>query len=522
MDEPLIPGAAVAASPFEAPSQGFFIGGHRGRQLEELRHLSRWSRRLLAVTGDRGVGKSSLYRALSARLDTGVKAARINANLTSDTREVLHGLLQGFGVASPANANAQLLSQLITVHVEEQVEAKRHCLVLVDDAHLLDLRALEQLLHLVDATSEDALRIVFFAEAYFIAALDKATKRMSTVRTWHEIRLMPFSEDDTRAYLNFRLQEAGVGGRSPFSAAHVKLILDQSGGLPGHINELATAILSGEISIRAQGRWLPPLHRAVALLLVAVFAGAWLAWTNYQDDSRGDSSPPVADAASPSSTDVLALPDEGPAPVERGGEPAAESVVGASAIEPSRPIDAPRPQAVALAAETPDPDVKPGTALPAEDIAPLSVTVTPPPAAVKAAPTEIKPPPVAVKPAPVAVKPAAVAPAPVSAAPPVSVSGGPYDVEWVFDQPDNNYTLQLFGTSNRARWQAFVDRQKPGTPVASFETRREGQAWYVAIFGSFPSQAAAEAAAARLPASIGKVAPWVRTFKAVRATIVNR
>lgn len=516
MDEPLISGAAIAASPFEAPSQGFFIGGHRGRQLEELRHLSRWSRRLLAVTGDRGVGKSSLYRALSARLDTGVKAARINANLTSDTREVLHGLLQGFGVASPANANAQLLSQLITVHVEEQVEAKRHCLVLVDDAHLLDLRALEQLLHLVDATSEDALRIVFFAEAYFIAALDKATKRMSTVRTWHEIRLMPFSEDDTRAYLNFRLQEAGVGGRSPFSAAHVKLILDQSGGLPGHINELATAILSGEISVREQGRWLPPLHRAVALLLVAVFAGVWLAWTNYQSESSDDSQSRAAEAETRSSADALALP----ASPEEVLEPRVESVVGVSTIEPSPPIEAPQPQAVALAAETPEPDLKPASSS-LETAIPAAVTLTPPPpVAVK---PDIKPAPVvAVKPAPAEIKPAPAPAKPVQVSAPrpaVAASGGPYDVEWVFDQPDNNYTLQLFGTSNKARWQAFLNQQKPGTAVASFETSREGQAWYVAIYGSFPSQAAAEAAAARLPASIGKVAPWVRSFKAVRATI---
>ena len=52
---------------------------------------------------------STLYRALSGRLDPGVKAARINANLTSDTREVLSGIVHGFGLAVPGNADPQLL-----------------------------------------------------------------------------------------------------------------------------------------------------------------------------------------------------------------------------------------------------------------------------------------------------------------------------------------------------------------------------------------------------------------------------
>ncbi len=301
-DEPV-----TATSPFEGPSTNFFGGAHRAKQLEDLRHLSRWSRRLLAVTGERGVGKSSLYRALSARLDPGVKAARINANLTSDTREVLNALLQGFGIASPANANPQLLAQLITVHAEEQCEARRHCLVLVDDAHLLDLRALEQLLHLVDATSEDALRVVFFAESYFITALDKATKRMSTARAWHEIRLLPFTEEDTRGYLAFRAQEAGGGQRPPFTIANLKLIYELSSGLPGRINEVAAAIQRGEIGVRDRDRWLPPMHRALALVLLTVLLGVWLVWSGYQTAPE----PEVAGAEeSPTAAQALTLPAE--------------------------------------------------------------------------------------------------------------------------------------------------------------------------------------------------------------------
>ncbi len=166
---------AGTANPFGVASDEFFSEGDRARQLDELRHPARWSRRLLAVTGERGVGKSTLYRALSGRLDPGVKAARINANLTSDMREVLSGIVHGFGLAGPGNADPQLLIAMIVLHVREQIDANRYCLVLIDDAHLLELRALEQLLRLTDANADDGLRIVFFAEAALRA--DRWTRR---------------------------------------------------------------------------------------------------------------------------------------------------------------------------------------------------------------------------------------------------------------------------------------------------------------------------------------------------------
>src|SRR4030095_9040675 len=141
----------LTMNPFATPSEDLFGGADRMRQLDELRHLSRWSRRLLVVTGERGVGKSTMYRALSSRLDPGVKAARINANLANEARELLMSIVQGFGIATPAKATPDLLVELISLHVAEQAAADRACLVLVDDAHQVELRALDQLLRLTEA-----------------------------------------------------------------------------------------------------------------------------------------------------------------------------------------------------------------------------------------------------------------------------------------------------------------------------------------------------------------------------------
>ena len=63
------------------------------------------------------MGKSVLYRQLSNNLEPRCKAARIYGSLINASREVLVSVAQGFGIASPSDANAQLLTSLIERHV---------------------------------------------------------------------------------------------------------------------------------------------------------------------------------------------------------------------------------------------------------------------------------------------------------------------------------------------------------------------------------------------------------------------
>ncbi len=471
---------AIRRNPFLDSIDEFFGGGDRTRQLEELRHLSRWPRRLLAVTGERGVGKTTLYRALSNGLDPGVKAARINANLTSDTRAVLAGIIQGFGIASPANAQPQLLIELIRLHVAEQVDAKRYCLVLVDDAHLLELRALEQLLLLTDAGADEGLRIVFFAEVYFVQSLDKACKRASHVQSWHEIRLTPFTSEESRRYVGFRLAQIPGEERATFSATQLALIVDGSSGLPGSINALAGALLSGELTVGDENRKLPRMHRALALLVVVAVGMGWLIFS----DLRDDVSTPAVDAADTTPQD----------PSEAG--------TAALAIPPQRvqrTADNPqqaRPALVAEAQGAPKP-----VAVDAE-----AVKV---PAARR---TEAVPKPVSTKPAP-------AKPSPVKQPPANRSANQPQTAQWIAAQPGNRLTLQLFATSNSEQRAKFLRQQDHAERFATFESRRDGTIWYTVIYGTYANRADADAAAAALPASVARVKPWIRTFASVQAIL---
>jgi DamX protein len=474
----------LAKNPFASPSEDLFGGGDRMRQLDELRHLSRWSRRLLVVTGERGVGKSTMYRALASRLDPGVKAARINANLVNESRELLTSIVHGFGIATPAKATPELLVDLISVHVAEHALAERACVVLVDDAQQIELRALDQLLRLTEAGGDNGLRIVFFAETYFVQMLDKAVSRLETPLAWHEIRLSAFSPEETRQYLKLRFESAGYHGALPFSDAELQGIVSASNGLPGKIDEIAGGILDGAITVKEASTWLPPWHRALAALLVVAIGITWLVWDT---DETSSSESPSSAAAGQDTAPVppIAIPER-PLPADTQTTSAApdeaEPLAETGPVEPTAPAkqDVTSTERASVA-ERAAPDTR---------IEQKAVEPT--------------------KPQPRAPDP----PRPVAKAQPA-----PTGRAWLDAQPDERFTLQLLGTSSRARVEEYLAKQPAGSPVAAYRSERNGSPWFVVIYGSYESAEAATAAARRLPASIGKVTPWVRRFGTVRTDI---
>ena len=260
-------------NPFTPPREGFFPGGDRKTHLEHLRHLSQWSRRILVVSGPFGVGKSSLFRELSGSLEPNTKAARLAGTVITYEREALVGLLQGFGIGADNNAHANDLADLVVRHVDEQEAHRRVCMVMVDDAHLLDLQAIQRLVSLV---ARSGLRLLLFTEANLVSALDQAAKKHEL--EWFEIRLTGFPRADVRDYLEWRFRQAAYRGLLPFSDEQLEKIVHRSGGNPSVIDSMANRLLaemeSGEIR-RARPQF-PVLHASLAVLLAVLVALVYL------------------------------------------------------------------------------------------------------------------------------------------------------------------------------------------------------------------------------------------------------
>ena len=468
----------LARNPFVDPAPGFYEGGDRKAYLEQLRHLSQWSRRVLLVTGPHDSGKSVLYRQLSASLEPRAKAARINGALINSSREVLAGIVQGFGLAAPADAHAQLLMDVIVAHVEDQQRDERFCVILVDDAELLDGRAVEQLLTLV---SRCPIRILLFAEVRIVPMVERMAKRLDV--GWHELRLSGFDANDVREYLEWQFKQARYRGRIPFSEQQVKDIARLSEGMPGRINQMASGVLarlqSGDLTMKNTG--FPMAHRALLALLVLLILVAYLTWR----------------------------PDQ-----EAEGPLAADEVVTVEPAKESERLDQmPDPLATSGQHASPADDAQPET-LEAGAIQPPAEPVTDP----VTEPIEAEP---ALAPAErplVAVTPEAVAreSAPVSQAPPAD---GPRDSAWILAQPPDRFTLQLLSSSSFERASAYVEQRNRPQDFALYRLQRNGKLLHVVIYGNYGTRGEAERAATTPEATAGGVKPWIRPFEQVQGAV---
>jgi DamX protein len=85
--------------------------------------------------------------------------------------------------------------------------------------------------------------------------------------------------------------------------------------------------------------------------------------------------------------------------------------------------------------------------------------------------------------------------------------------------PANQFTVQLLGSTSRANVEDFV-RRHASTPLYWFETRNQGNPWFVVMMGAYPSRAAAQTAASGLAGELGRLEPWIRSIGTIHGEIV--
>ena len=278
----------LSHNPFRQTNDEFYPGGQRKRLLDQLTHLSQWSRRSLLVTGVRGSGKSTLWEHLAAGMEPRAQVAKVAAEGANSRQDVLAAVLQGIGRTAPTEATADEVYELVCAAVAETQGDDRLCVVLVDDAHRLEARAIEALLKL---SLEHKVRLVLLAEPSVSRTVEEIGATMEIA--CHETQLIGFGRVDVRGYLEWRLAQAGYKGSVPFTDTQVEAIAKVSSGLPGRIDELAGHELMrlGTSSVSETESAFPMAHRLLIGLLVLIFGLLYLV---VSDSDPEPEEPPIA------------------------------------------------------------------------------------------------------------------------------------------------------------------------------------------------------------------------------------
>jgi MSHA biogenesis protein MshM len=232
----------LSQSPFSAtPDTQFFLElNNAGILFREVIRAANQSECLVAVIGEPGMGKSTLYRKLLKSLQSH-KSRYVVLGLAHPhlNESILYAAI-GKKLAVPKKPSSTLRKRVTEALTDLAARGQRFVL-LIDEAQAMPEKAFEAL-HSLSAQrcqGRDLLQIAFFAQPQLKSLLAGPRlhflqERMSAIHV-----LQPIDEEHILQYVNLRLQKCNRQAETLFSAKAITLLAGASGGVPRLINLLA-------------------------------------------------------------------------------------------------------------------------------------------------------------------------------------------------------------------------------------------------------------------------------------------
>jgi putative secretion ATPase (PEP-CTERM system associated) len=237
-----------SAPPFQLNPDPTFYFGSKGHSnaLAYLQYGVHQAEGFIVVTGEIGAGKTTMVRTLLEGLDSSqVKAAQI-ASTQLDACGLLQAMLTAFGVPHQPGAlsKASLISTLEAFFMTLAIKNKRALLV-VDEAQNLSMEAIEELRMLSNfqLRKQALLQSFLVGQPELRGMLESQRLEQLRQRVIASCHLGPLDLDETRRYIEHRLNRVGWTGNPGFDAATFPRIHQATGGVPRRINLLCNRLL---------------------------------------------------------------------------------------------------------------------------------------------------------------------------------------------------------------------------------------------------------------------------------------
>jgi general secretion pathway protein A len=248
-------------NPFELPPDPSFLfpTSRHNEALAALYYGVRRQKGFVVMTGEVGTGKTLLVRCLLQLLrGTNVAYAYVFNSRLSST-EFLQYVAGDFGLAATGKTKSELLLELGSFLVARH-QKKLTTLLVADEAHHLSAEVLEEirLLTNLETAQGKLLQILLVGQPELDEKLDSVELRQLKQRIALRSHLLPLDLEETRGYIQRRLQLAAANGHagSIFPEETLAEVYRHSRGLPRLINTICENALIGAYARQLQS--IPP------------------------------------------------------------------------------------------------------------------------------------------------------------------------------------------------------------------------------------------------------------------------
>lgn len=201
----------------------------------------------VVITGEVGVGKTTILRSyLEGVAKPKTKIIYIfNANVSF--QNLLKTIYKELGHDAKSGDSVEMLSDMYQILMEEYKQGNTVLLV-VDEAQNMPIKTLENLRMLsnLETSKDKLLQIVLVGQHEFDEILNLYELRQLKQRIVIRSTIIPFSEEESAAYIKHRLAKAANNGSQVFTKAALKRIIKEANGIARNLNILCdNALITG-------------------------------------------------------------------------------------------------------------------------------------------------------------------------------------------------------------------------------------------------------------------------------------
>lgn len=191
------------------------------------------------VIGPVGTGKSLLCHVLAAQFDGELKLAHLDCARLCTRRALLQAVLYELGLAYREREEGELRLSLID-YLSSEPATRGGVLLLVDEAHALPLRLLEEIRMITNLVrdGQPQVRLVLagspaLEERFASPKLESLNQRVAA-----RCYLEAFDAADTKNYIRAQLAACGGDPDGIFDPEAIDAVFRATGGVPRHVNQV--------------------------------------------------------------------------------------------------------------------------------------------------------------------------------------------------------------------------------------------------------------------------------------------
>jgi general secretion pathway protein A len=217
------------------PNFLYMAPGHR-EALAQLKYGLQERKGFILLSGEVGMGKTTLVQSLLKRLDDSTAVAYV-FNTTLPFDQILEYTLATLGILNADNSPAQRLFSF-NAFLAERGRAGLQTVLIVDEAQNLTPQTLEQirLLSNFETASEKLLQIVLVGQTEIRSKLELPELRQLKQRIALRCEIPRLTSKETRDYVRTRLRVAGAADLGLFTEAALARIAGFAQGIPRLVN----------------------------------------------------------------------------------------------------------------------------------------------------------------------------------------------------------------------------------------------------------------------------------------------